>query len=254
MKYPLTVIAAAALFTVTSAHIIARQGSANNDETICYPKSPEDGITAPCVEIANIASACQPNGTAPLDYEAHAQCMCNGSYFSDWVGCQQCLIVHGLRSERDVAHYKNVLSAASHGLCTGTPTAAFPTYFESAGKDPEAAPYVTTGNTASSDEYPGKTAISLYYSPTVSQGAGVITGSAVSATHRVHASTTATADSTADTVSSNDSSPTSSVESSQGNGSETETQMSSASETNGAAVATQQAGLAIAVMALVMAA
>lgn len=212
----------------------------NNDEKTCYPKSPEGGITAPCVEIATIAWACQPNGMEPLDYEAHAQCMCNRSYFADWVGCQQCLIVHGLRSERNVAHHKNVLSAASHGLCTEHQQRPFPLTSSLLAKILRllAAPYVTTGNTVGSDEYPGKTAISLYYSPTVSHGARVITGSAVSATHRAHSSTTAAADSTADIVSSNDSKPTRATESPQDNGSSTQTQMNSASETHGAAVVT----------------
>lgn len=247
MKYSASLLAVSALPLIVNAHLAARasQSSDGADDSICYPKSSDGDVTAPCVEINNIASACQPNGTEPLAYEAHAQCMCNGSYFEDWVGCQKCLVAHGFRNERDIIHYENVLTAASNGLCTGTPTAAFQSYFASAESNSEAAGYATTGDTVSSDKFPGKTAVSLYYSPTASQGPGAITGSAASATHKAPA-TTHMPNSSSGGDNSNINSST--------YGSDSSTEASHATNhahqshtTNAAAAPTQQAGLAMAV-------
>lgn len=148
---------------------------------VCYPDI-KSGAAAPCVEIANIESACQPNGTQPIDYEAHAQCMCNGSYFVDWRACQSCLLVHGLRSERDTAYWDRVLSVASSALCTGTPTAEFRSIFASAQGNTKDAPFATSGDTKSSDRFPGQTDVSLYYTASGTHGPGAITGAAASAT------------------------------------------------------------------------
>ena len=71
---------------------------------VCSPKTEAGGPVPPCVEIAVIESACTPNGNTSLALEAHAQCMCKGSYFSDWIGCQNCLLAHGARSPRDIAY------------------------------------------------------------------------------------------------------------------------------------------------------
>ncbi|KAK8081626.1 hypothetical protein PG996_000407 [Apiospora saccharicola] len=137
-------------------------------QKVCNPPAPKGGFASG-----------QPKGTSPLDLEAHAQCMCGGSYFSDYLGCQQCLVFHGARSERDNAHWASVLAVASSALCTGTPTASFQKIFESAG----AAVYgPTTGATVSSDAKSGETAVSLYFSAKGSQGPGPITGSAAEAT------------------------------------------------------------------------
>ncbi|KAK7965239.1 hypothetical protein PG988_010243 [Apiospora saccharicola] len=152
-------------------------------QKVCNPPAPKGGFASgqvpPCISIDSIANACKPKGTSPLDLEAHAQCMCGGSYFSDYLGCQQCLVFHGARSERDNAHWASVLAVASSALCTGTPTASFQKIFESAG----AAVYgPTTGATVSSDAKSGETAVSLYFSAKGSQGPGPITGSAAEAT------------------------------------------------------------------------
>jgi len=106
--------------------------------------------------------------------------MCRGSFFADWPYCLQCLFIHGLRSERDVAYYESILSTASDALCNvPTPTAQFASIFDSA-------QYVVatpiTGNTASIDQAPGQTAVSLYFTATADQGPGEITGPATAAT------------------------------------------------------------------------
>lgn len=231
MKYSIALTAVSA--AVATARNVPRQ-NVDGKEKVCYPDS--TGTVAPCQEIYNIEQACQPNGTAPIDYEAHAQCMCKGSYFQDWTGCQKCLMVHGLRSERDNIQYNNVLSAASKALCSGTPTAAFSSYFASA---ESTVPVVATGNTASSDQFPGKTEVSLYYTPTVSQGPGAITGSAASATHK--ATPTGDATSPASTKS-NAKSTTKSFNDAEGPAA---THSSSSSTSNGAAAPTNQAGMAM---------
>ncbi|KAK7908494.1 hypothetical protein PG985_015797 [Apiospora marii] len=152
-------------------------------QKVCNPPAPKDGFASgqvpPCISIDSIAKACQPDGTSPQALEAHAQCMCGGSYFSDYLGCQQCLAFHGARSERDNAHWASVLAVASSALCTGagggTPTASFPKLFESAG----AAVFgPTTGATVSSDARSGATAVSLYFTAKGSQGPGPVTGTA----------------------------------------------------------------------------
>ena len=181
---------AALLAPAASSHIALRAN--HQDATVsggkdnaCYPNANIKGLQGPippCISIASIEEACQPNGTSSIDLEAHAQCMCHGSYFSDYVACQNCLYVHGLRSQRDNAYWDEVISAASHALCSGTPTAVFKSIFASVQTNTVLAPFVTTGNTQSSDQYPGNTAVSLYYTGTVSQGPGVITGAAASAT------------------------------------------------------------------------
>ncbi|KFA64977.1 hypothetical protein S40285_10147 [Stachybotrys chlorohalonatus IBT 40285] len=180
-------VAAAALLPTVSARLTVRQdddadeNSAGQPE-VCYPTvAPGDGTRPPCIEIVDIESRCQPNGTDSIDYAAHAQCMCNGSYFSDWLGCQDCLLVHGFRNERDRAYWGAVMSAASEDLCTGTPTAVFQSLFAEVLTN-GAVPFVTTGETRTSDRFPDETAVSLYYTAEGTQGIGAITGSAAAAT------------------------------------------------------------------------
>jgi hypothetical protein len=82
--------------------------------------------------------------------------------------------VHGGLTQQELNQYSAVISAASTSLCTGTPTAPFPSIFASAGT---AGASVTSGATTSSDQYPSQSAVSLYYTASGSQGPGAITGS-----------------------------------------------------------------------------
>lgn len=172
---------------------------------VCFPKVAgivQGGTVAPCVAIGMIETLCQPNNTESIGIEAHAQCMCNGSYFPDWTGCQNCLLVHGLRSERDNFYWSKVMSVASDALCTGTPTAILQSLFASATTNTDKAPFATSGDTTSWDQYPDNTAISLYYTTTITQGLGDITGTATSATSDINAAATKSAYSAAETESS----------------------------------------------------
>ncbi|KAJ0162189.1 hypothetical protein CTA2_4962 [Colletotrichum tanaceti] len=157
----------------------SRQNGPPDQDVVCKPKTGSGGQLPPCVQIENIEVACKPNGTDPIHFEAHAQCMCGGSFFAEKLGCERCLFVHGLRSERSLAYYSGVLSSASNALCTGTPTADFATIFSII--DVAATP-ATTGATAPSDQALSNTAISLYYTASGFQGPGSITGEAASAT------------------------------------------------------------------------
>lgn len=150
-------------------------------DTVCKPaiKSPSDTIP-PCTEIQTIEMLCVANGTSPLYLEAHQQCMCNGSYFTEWPACQSCLFLHGLRSERDLAQYASILTAASSSFCdVPTPTASFAAVFSQVQAE---VPVPTTGDTISSDKAPSQTPVSLYWTATGPQGPGRVTGSATGAT------------------------------------------------------------------------
>ncbi|SPN97428.1 uncharacterized protein DNG_00942 [Cephalotrichum gorgonifer] len=147
---------------------------------ICNPRIPAPGVPMPpCANIEYIETMCWPNGTTPIHYDAHAQCMCKGSFFPEWIGCQTCLFVHGLRSQRERDFFRGVMAAASEKLCTGTPTAPFRSLFS----EVEAtAARVTAGETQSVDLYPGNSDVGLYYTPSGPQGLGSVTGDASSAT------------------------------------------------------------------------
>jgi hypothetical protein len=151
-------------------------GTQAYDDNVCSPKGTyKAGDTIPpCISIETIENGCAPNGTTPLAYLAHAQCMCSppSSFFADWKGCQKCLFVHGARNEQESNKYASVMTLASNALCSGTPTAKWKDLFAS--EDWKIAN--ATGATVSSDQFPGQTAVSLYYTTTGKQGSGVVTG------------------------------------------------------------------------------
>ncbi|GKT50317.1 uncharacterized protein ColSpa_10498 [Colletotrichum spaethianum] len=161
------------------AFLDSRQNSRPYQDVVCKPATGSGSQLPPCVQIENIEVACKPNGTDPIDFEAHAQCMCGGSFFAEKLACERCLFVHGLRSERSLAFYSGVLSSVSNALCTGTPTATYAAIYSNI---EAAATPVTTGATTTSDQAPSNTAISLYYTASGPQGPGSITGEAASAT------------------------------------------------------------------------
>ncbi|KAK1970412.1 hypothetical protein LY78DRAFT_628043 [Colletotrichum sublineola] len=172
----------------------SRQNSRPYQDAVCKPATSSGSQVPPCVQIESIEVACKPNGTEPIHFEAHAQCMCGGSFFAEKLACERCLFIHGLRSEQDLAFYRGVLSSASNALCTGTPTAAFAIVYSSI---EVAATPVTTGATTKSDQAPSNTANSLYYTASGAQGPGSITGEAASATGAGIETTAATVDPTA---------------------------------------------------------
>lgn len=58
-------------------------------QEVCFPNVTNP--VPPCQEIINIQSQCPSgNTTNTLRLEAHAECICGGSFFEDWVGCLDC--------------------------------------------------------------------------------------------------------------------------------------------------------------------
>lgn len=164
------------LSTILLASLAAADTADSYIQSVCQP---DVTPAPPCQAIINIESACQPNGTEPLDYLAHAECMCNGGFFPNWLGCLDCYYVHGNRSSGNVAAFNTILSSASNALCTGTPTARFADIFAN----------ISNSNgpqdgsvTSLKDQFPSQTAVSLYYTASGPQGVGAITGSATLAT------------------------------------------------------------------------
>lgn len=155
--------------------------------SVCSPNITADtNPIPPCIEIQAIQEGCIPNGTSSLDLIAHAECMCNGGFFSNWIGCLNCEYVHGGRSPQLTSAFHTIITSASNQLCTGTPTASFAAIFNSI--ENSVAPGDATA-TGLSDQFPSQTAVSLYYTASGPQGLGAITGSATLATRSAGAST-----------------------------------------------------------------
>jgi hypothetical protein len=181
-----TLLLAASFVSLARSDLAARQNAPNQEylDSVCSPSV--DGATGaipPCISIKSIQQQCKPNGTQPLDYAAHAQCLCNApsTFFSDWLGCRNCILIHGGMTQRDHDTYDNILSAASSSICSGTPTARFEDIF--AMVESKATP-VASGSTVFSDLFPSSTAVSLYYTASGTQGPGAITGTSGRFLHR----------------------------------------------------------------------
>jgi hypothetical protein len=177
---PLLFAATAALTSASTFDLFRRQSGSQPVDTayvnsVCSPNITAPTVVPPCISIISIQTTCTPNGTEPLDLLASAECLCDApsSFFADWIGCRQCLYVHGGLTQLELNQYEAILGAASSALCTGTPTADFQSLFSAA---QTAAASVTSGGTTYSDQFPSQSAVSLYYTPSGSQGAGVITG------------------------------------------------------------------------------
>ncbi|TAQ89263.1 hypothetical protein B7494_g2400 [Chlorociboria aeruginascens] len=169
------------LAALTSSDSIVPARQSSNDEeayltSVCSPANVTDPLP-PCISITSIETTCTPNGTLPLDYLAHAECICGGSFFYDWLGCLNCDYVHGGRSLAVSSAFSDIISQASNSLCSGTPTADFAAIFNSL----TSAVAATGTDTAASDLFPSQSAVSLYFTETGLQGPGPITGSATAA-------------------------------------------------------------------------
>ncbi|KAI1462844.1 hypothetical protein F4805DRAFT_11573 [Annulohypoxylon moriforme] len=184
MKLPIS------LLLLTTYRALSQDTSNDTESTyitsVCSPTN--QSPAPPCLAIQTIETLCLPNNTSPLALEAHAQCLCHGSYFAEWLGCRNCLLLHGALSPRNYTYFSSVLALASQDLCTGTPTAAFATLFTEA---QASVPEPTAGGTELRDQRSGDAAVSLYYTASGVQGPGVITGSATAATATATSGTTA---------------------------------------------------------------
>jgi hypothetical protein len=243
----LTTLAVTVTASEQSNNLAARQQ--NNAEQyiqeVCFPETTSP--VPPCQAIINIESACLPNGTTPLAYSAHQQCMCNGGYFSNWSGCLNCQYVHGTRSEAVRDAFDNILSSASSQFCNAaaTPTAVFASYFSAlSNRSPQTATGVAT---SVSDRYPSQSAVSLYFTATGVQGPGLVTGSAAMAT------ATAATSSKAASASANAVSSASRAVSSSASTKSTTSSAASAAKTGAAhAVAVNQGLIAVAAGAMML--
>lgn len=182
MKLQILIPTTHLLFLLNTHHVLADDPNAETNyiASVCTPPdAPDQSAPVPCNDAHYIHLACSPNGTSPLALDAHAQCMCHGSYFASYMGCVSCLLFHGAISQRNYTYTSRVLSSASDMLCTGTPTADFATLLSEV---QTGVPQPTTGDTVLSDGKSGDAAVSLYYTTSDPQGPGVITGSATAAT------------------------------------------------------------------------
>jgi hypothetical protein len=162
------------LGAVAIARLTAAQNDEDDDDQVsgderieeCFPDDP----TAPCVSIENIEAICMQRG---ISLEDHQRCMCEGSFFEDWLGCRQCLRVNGALGEVEVEYWSSVMSGASTAMCDGesAPTTYWQDYFGSA--------IVTAEPPTEYSQGLGKTTlvtetdVSLYYTAPDSQGPGI---------------------------------------------------------------------------------
>ncbi|KAL5889896.1 hypothetical protein ACKVWC_005118 [Pyricularia oryzae] len=87
-------------------------------DTVCRPPILHMGdAVAPCISIETTEALCYPNGTTALHLDAHAQCLCRGSFFAEWTACRACLSLHGLLDDADRSFYQAVAMSASSVLC-----------------------------------------------------------------------------------------------------------------------------------------
>ncbi|KAI6351258.1 hypothetical protein MCOR25_010055 [Pyricularia grisea] len=171
-------------------------------DTVCRPPILHMGdVVAPCISIETTEALCYPNGTTPLHLDAHAQCLCRGSFFAEWTACRACLSLHGLLDDADHSFYRAVATSASSVLCgfltvpaaAPAPTTIFKAIFSSiaatlAGRpasiqvESVSAATAGAGDPGPNDKAPYQTEVRLYYTASGPQGPGPITGPAAAAT------------------------------------------------------------------------
>ncbi|KAL8418056.1 hypothetical protein RB594_001604 [Gaeumannomyces avenae] len=168
-------------------------------DVVCKPPTLRAGeVVPPCISADVTEALCFPNGTTPLHVEAHAQCMCRGSYFAERAACRACLALHGLLPEPDAFLDAAVDAAASSALCgflavtdplpvtSPPPPPSVPFRALSGSAEVTLAPSGRPAGVATAgrdgpgpdDKAPSRTEVSLYYTPSGPQGPGPITGSA----------------------------------------------------------------------------
>ncbi|EHA55372.1 hypothetical protein MGG_12313 [Pyricularia oryzae 70-15] len=171
-------------------------------DTVCRPPILHMGdVVAPCISIETTEALCYPNGTTALHLDAHAQCLCRGSFFAEWTACRACLSLHGLLDDADRSFYQAVAMSASSVLCgfltepaaAPAPTTIFKAIFSSIaatlpGRSASgqggslAATAAGAASPGPDDKAPYQTEVRLYYTASGPQGPGPITGPATAAT------------------------------------------------------------------------
>jgi hypothetical protein len=137
-----------------------RRHDGEYESAVCYPSVAPGNPLPPCSIIASQQSSCAPNSNTPSALLSAQSCICNSRFFEDWVGCQNCLLYHGIESENWYNAWLVEVASVSQAYCSGTPTAYFDTVFSSMTY------YMpSVASEASSDQAPGRTDIGLYYTP-----------------------------------------------------------------------------------------
>ncbi|KAK3945853.1 hypothetical protein QBC46DRAFT_370154 [Diplogelasinospora grovesii] len=150
----------------------------------CLPnvQNPTDTV-APCDMVNIIQEVCLTNGTTPLDFKAEQECICGGSYFAEHSACLTCQSIHGYDWGPNINFRSSVYNSASRAFCdVPTPTAEIRSIMVSILST--MSPPTHSPTHTRSDQYPGQTAVSLYFTPSpgMSRGPGQITGDAARAT------------------------------------------------------------------------
>jgi hypothetical protein len=131
----------------------------------------------PCEREQYITLACYANGTTETDFVAEQQCLCKGAFFEVMAGCSQCYLAHGFQPPGRTAQ-DFIADIESLSIAECAPTPAFQPYTnlvpEPNVTSIELAPSLSLGT----DRFPNNTEVSNYYTPTVTNLLGEITGSA----------------------------------------------------------------------------
>ncbi|KFY50245.1 hypothetical protein V496_09485 [Pseudogymnoascus sp. VKM F-4515 (FW-2607)] len=132
----------------------------------------------PCEQYFFFELTCLANGTAPADFLAEQQCLCDGNFFDAFEACYNCKLAHGVIATPDeLSSTSSAMTSRSKAVCSPTPPIqGFTNLFE---------PYnhtsymVRPDQTLSSDNFPNDTRVENYWTGATAAIAGKITGSAV---------------------------------------------------------------------------
>ena len=163
----------ATLIPFAYSSLLLQQRDDGYEKRVCHPSVAPGIPLPPCVSVDNQQYSCAPSSNTPSYLKAAQSCICNSSFFQEWVGCRNCLYYHGILNKDWYNAWKAQITSVSLVYCYGTPTAYFPDVFKSM---TYAMPSVNTAPTGYVDQASENTAISLYYTaPGGGQGSGPTT-------------------------------------------------------------------------------
>lgn len=130
----------------------------------------------PCEQSLYLQQICIANGTTVNDFLAEQECLCQGSYFAMSSACNDCEMAHGYQVYTPA---EASARASSISVAECAPTPPFQPFINLLGgyiniTSASLSPPLTLGV----DKFPNMTAVSNYYTGTVSPTPGSITGSA----------------------------------------------------------------------------
>ncbi|KAK0386833.1 hypothetical protein NLU13_5146 [Sarocladium strictum] len=160
-----------ALVQTTSAEPRPPPGRPDREQSHpCFPGSKDtvggnsDESLPPCFRQAEIMEACGVgNENGNLTSSEMKQCVCDGSFFYDTVGCGACLSYQDLISEDQYNEGKAVVSSVSSAYCRAGATAGLNSILNTIGASSTTAGLWTIGELPSMAK---PTAVSNYYTAT----------------------------------------------------------------------------------------